>query len=316
MRRWIQNAAKETGFHLCGFTRDFLPRKKNYFLNWLNQNCHGTMQWLARNLDKRLAPNLLLDGCKSAILLAVSYSHEPPAQEYRLARYAHGEDYHIWMKRMLEELAQKIFKKAGEGFAWRSFVDTGPVLERDLSWKAGLGWIGKNTCLINENLGSYLFLGVIFTNLDLDLDQPLNKNPVAKKFDVPVNQCGSCRLCLEACPTQALTPYQLDATRCLSYHNIERRGPMKIEFAVKMGDRLVGCDICQEVCPWNQKSKEHAPAFWKHTFARHDLGGLDALSHISKSAYQQLTKNSAISRLKHKDFLRNVEIVKKNSSSN
>lgn len=258
------------------------------------------MAWLANNVDKRLAPNLLLDDARSTILLAVTYAHEPPQRDWKLARYAHGEDYHRWMKKMLEDLALSIRERAGEGFHWRSFVDTGPVLERDLAWKAGLGWIGKNTCLINEALGSYLFLGVIFTNLDL---VPPQKNRL------PLDHCASCRLCVEACPTQALTAYQLDASRCLAYHNIERRGPADPEISAKMGDWIAGCDICQEACPWNQKSKARAPAFWLESFSRFDLGSLDDLVALDESSYKKKTGNSAVSRIKFADFKRNVKIV-------
>jgi epoxyqueuosine reductase len=253
-------------------------------------------------VDKRLAPQLLLEDCRSALVLAVSYAHEPPPRDWKLARYAHGEDYHRWMKKMLEDLALAIRERLGEGFQWRGFVDTGPVLERDLAAKAGLGWIGKNTCLINEGLGSYLFLAVMLTNLDLSFALP-------EKSALSLNQCASCRLCLEACPTQALTPYQLDASRCLAYHNIERRGAADPDIAEKMGAWVVGCDICQEVCPWNQRGTAEAPLFWREGFARFDLGGLQDLLALDEASYRKKTRDSAISRIKFTDFQRNVRAV-------
>lgn len=302
---FIQNEASKIGFHLCGVTSDFTPRKKAYFLKWLNDKKQASMDWLAKNVDKRLAPNLLMEDAKCVLTLAVSYKHEPPKKNYRVARYAYGEDYHRWMKHMLEDLALAIQKKVGDGFRWRGFVDTGPVLERDLTRKAGLGWIGKNTCLLNERLGSCLFLGVIFINQDLTA---AFRSKVSMP-NLPKDQCASCRLCLEACPTGALTPYQLDASKCLSYHNIEHRGPRDPEYAGKMGPWLVGCDICQEVCPWNQSAPDLAPAFWRESFSRFDLGELADLKSLEPKSYKKKLKHSAISRIRFEDFQRNVDIV-------
>ena len=293
---FIQESALAVGFDLCGITSDFTPRRQGYFLKWVEEKKYATMQWLSKNIDKRLAPNLLLDEAQSVLVLAVSYAHEPPKKDWKLARYAHGEDYHIWMKKMLEELAVVIRDKVGQHFFWKSFVDTGPVLERDLAAKSGLGWIGKNTCLIHEEKGSYLFLGVIFTNLKLASRQI---NP---------NLCATCRLCLDACPTQALTPYQLDAARCLAYQNIERRGKRDPEFWQALGDRMVGCDICQEVCPWN-KSPAESKKIWRNGFKDFELGSLGDLLEMNETQYRKKTKHSAISRVKFYDFMRNAFIV-------
>lgn len=297
----IQDEAKALGFSLCGVVTNFAPKKQKYFLDWLKQKKFAGMEWLGKNTDKRLQPSLLFENTKSILVLAISYNHDPqPSQGYRIARYAHGQDYHLWVKGLLEKLAQKI-KQSFVDFAWRSFVDTGPILERDLAGKAGIGWIGKNTCLLNEKWGSYLFLGVILNNLEFVESGPA------------LNQCGSCRLCLEVCPTQALTPYQLDPYKCLAYQNIERRGARDAKIVAKMHNWLIGCDICQEVCPWNRGAPKTLQKNWLKSFADYDLGSFDEIQKLDKKTYQKKIKDSAISRIRFEDFMRNVEIVQRNS---
>lgn len=311
----IQKKAFDLGFSLCGFTDDFVPKKKHYFLNWLKEKRFAQMTWMEKNTDKRLGPHLVFEKTKSVIVLAISYAHEPKGKDYQLARYAYGADYHLWVKDLLEELAHFIQSRQKE-FLWRSFVDTGPILERDLAQKAGLGWIGKNTCLLNDALGSYLFLGVVLCNLELlqsrDTPVPFAKGAKEAECHVPtLNQCGSCRLCLEACPTQALTPYQLDPYKCLAYQNIEKRGKRDEEFWGKFSDRLMGCDICQEVCPYNKGrgTLQRTPTDWQRTFSDFELGDLKGLLQLDDKNYQAKTKYSAISRVKYPDFMRNVFLV-------
>jgi epoxyqueuosine reductase len=297
----IRKLAYQQSFDLCGFTQDFVPKEKTYFLNWLKEKRYGEMHWLNKNTDKRLNPQTLFEDTQSVIVVACSYAHTPDSTEYKLARYAHGEDYHIWMKQKLEALAQQIQKKVDPNFKWRSFVDTGPVLERDLSTKAGLGWVGKNTNLISKELGSYLFLGVLFCNLKLTVDRP------------HTDQCANCTLCLEACPTQALKPYQIDASQCLAYHNIEKRGERDSHFFKELDSHLIGCDICQEVCPWNFEIQETQQNEWKKSFADFHLGTLEMILELTPTQYRKKTKRSAVSRIKFEDFMRNVFLVMANT---
>jgi epoxyqueuosine reductase len=293
----IQSLAKQEGFDLCGVTTNFEPEHKGYFLDWLKDEKFGEMKWLSQNTDKRLAPEQILPGTKSVIVVAVSYAHDPDEKEYQLARYAHGEDYHRWMKVKLERFAEKVNETHGkESVLWRSFVDTGPVLERDLAQKAGLGWVGKNTCLLSEEKGSYLFLGVLFTSLNIEPDQ--------SAFD----QCGSCQLCVEACPTDALDPYQLDATKCLAYHNIETRGERDQQFWKSIGDHLIGCDICQDVCPHNH-SRQTNNTEWLKSFSDFPLKTLKEFLKMTRGEYQKWVRFSAISRVRYPDFMRNVFLV-------
>lgn len=291
--------AKELGFLLCSFTSSFEPLHENYFQNWVKDGKFGQMSYLSNNTDKRLSPDLIFPDTKSAIVVACSYSHhEKSHEDYEIARYAYGEDYHRWMKTKLEALAVHIKEKFVFDFKWRSFVDTGPVLERDLANQAGLGWIGKNTCLIHPTHGSYIFLGVLFCNYDFKS----HNNVIA-------DQCGSCSLCIEACPTQAIDDYQMDARKCLSYLNIEMRGPKDNVYYKDIDNHLVGCDICQEVCPYNLDIAHEAETNWLKTFRKFDLGDLKNILKMSASQYKKSVKHSAISRVRYLDFMRTVFLV-------
>jgi len=300
MQDWqqIQEKAYALGFDAVGVTRNFVPEHKEYFLNWLKTGKNAEMAWLAQNVDKRIQPDKILEETKSVIVLATSYKHnQGKDKDFKIARYAHGKDYHHWIKDRLEELAGYIRDEVDAQFKWRSFVDTGPVLERDLAVKAGIGWVGKNSCLIHEELGSFIFLSVLFCNLELPESQPVT------------DQCATCTLCLDSCPTDALTEYQLDARKCLAYHNIEKRGERDRGYWQPMGNQLVGCDICQEVCPWNQKAEETRNLSWLdgfQEFNRYDLG--DFLK-LSKTQYRKRFSQTAISRIRYEDFMRNVFLV-------
>lgn len=294
----IKRKAVALGFDLCGITTEFEPTHGKYFSAWLEAKRFAGMEWLGRNIDKRTNPGSLLPEARSAVVVAASYNHETDwAGDYALARYAYGADYHDWMRMKLNALAGFISNEAAPGTKCRSFVDTGPVLERDLAAKAGLGWIGKNTCLINRDLGSYAFLGILFTDVTLPVDAPAT------------DQCAECRLCLDACPTGALGAYRMDPGKCLAYHNIELRGERPREFRASLGDHLIGCDICQEVCPWNHRAPDTRQKDWLESFARHELGDLRNILQMSATDYKTKTKGSAISRVKYEDFMRNVLIV-------
>lgn len=294
----IRQKSYQLGFDLCGFTSAVTPIHKSYFLSWLQDKKFTSMDWLGRNTDKRLNPLSLLPGSKSIVVVGVSYHHEPKNErDYKIARYAHGEDYHRWMLEKLEALAAFVKTEIRPDFSWRSFVDTGPVIERDLAVQAGLGWIGKNTCLLTENLGSYVFLGVLISNLDLPQEA------------TPADKCLDCRLCVDACPTGALKPYELEPQKCLAYQNIEKRGDRDESVFESLGEHLVGCDICQEICPFNFELSESRQSTWLSGFDDFDLGDLKKILQMTTGDYRRKIKNSAVSRIRYPDFMRNVFLV-------
>lgn len=293
----IQQKAQELGFDALGITQNFEPEHGDYYQKWLDQGQHGEMGYLAKNQDKRLHPDRLMEETLTMIVLATSYNHNQGQEDdFKVARYAQGQDYHRWIKSRMETLSEFIGQKQPR-FRWRSFVDTGPLLERDLATKAGLGWTGKNSCLIDTKLGSYLFLSVILCNLPLPVSQP------------QTDHCGTCTRCIDACPTQALTPYQLNASQCISYHNIEKRGDRDPDFYQGVQNWLVGCDICQEVCPWNDKAPLTKNQEWLQGFSNYRWGSLTQILQTTSSQYRKRYKDSPLSRIKYIDFMRNTFLV-------
>lgn len=253
VKRW----AREAGFDRAGIARAEPLREEEEFLRrWLSEGRHAEMAWLERDPARRADPTRILAGCRSVIVTACNYfpGEEPPepgamdAPTGRIARYARRRDYHQTLGKALRRLARRIADAAGDRGAVRWFVDTGPVLEKAWARRAGLGFIGKNTCLIDPRGGSWLLLGVALTTEDLAPDAPLTES------------CGACRRCIEACPTRALVaPGVLDARRCLSYLTIEHRQPFDAPAAARLQDWLFGCDLCQEACPYNRKFQGAAP---------------------------------------------------------
>ena len=243
----IKQRASSAGFDLCGIAPASSLPELQFFRTWLDRGYAGEMQYLHRSAERRMDARAVLPSARSVIALGTVYNVERPySNESRnpgaaaLARYAWGDDYHDVIRKRLDSLIEWLRAAAGPGFESRSYVDTGPVQERVFARHAGLGWIGKNTCVINEELGSWIFLSVVLTNLALEPDAPA------------VDQCGTCARCLDACPTGALVePYVLDSTRCLSYLTIELKGPIPDAQRDDVGNHAYGCDICQEVCPWN-----------------------------------------------------------------
>ncbi|HUQ19979.1 MAG TPA: tRNA epoxyqueuosine(34) reductase QueG [Gemmatimonadaceae bacterium] len=235
----IKAQALGLGFDLAGITKLGEVESHDHFENWLSKNFHGQMQYLARGAEKRRNTTLPLEGTKSAIVVGLNYGGTQPSGP--IARYARGDDYHEIMIAKLDSLHAWIEQELGHKVRGKSYVDTGPILERDLARKAGLGWIGKNTNLVNPKIGSYFFIGSLLIDLDLEPDTPFE-----------ADRCGTCTRCLDACPTQAFVePRVLDATKCISYLTIESRSPMPTELRAGVGELIYGCDICQEVCPWN-----------------------------------------------------------------
>jgi epoxyqueuosine reductase len=281
----IKARAKACGFDLCGIARADRHPKLAKLAEWIAQGRAGEMSYLAESLDERSDVRQTLYSARSVISVAVVYNTEsamaaesPSPGEVVVARYARGEDYHAVLRTRLRELLRWMAESAGPGLEAVTCVDDGPVQERVYAEAAGLGWIGKNTCLINPTLGSWMFLGEIITNLDLEPDLP------------GVDQCGTCTRCLDACPTGAIVaPYELDATRCVSYLTIEVRGAVDDDWRDGLSSRIFGCDICQDVCPWNRKAAVSDDPAWQ---PREDLPRLRLIDAC------RLTDDGWIARLK------------------
>ena len=302
IRQWGMQA----GFQQVGITGVDLPEDEARLLEWLQKNRHGEMAYMARHQTRRSRPAELVPGTIRVISLRMDYyPAEAMATESVLAdpelgfisRYALGRDYHKVIRQRLQKLAERIQEVIGT-FGYRAFVDSAPVLEKALARNASLGWIGKHSNLIHPRAGSWFFLGELYTDLPLPVDQPFTKN-----------HCGTCQACMDICPTQAIiAPYQVDARRCISYHTIELRGSIPEEFRTAMGNRIFGCDDCQLVCPWNRFAK---PTVEEDFRVRH---GLDAASLISlfrwdRTEFMQKTEGSAIRRIGYQCWLRNIAVA-------
>lgn len=297
----IKQRAIELGFMACGVSKaEELTEEARYLERWLNQQQHGTMQYMANHFDKRIDPCKLVDGAKSVISLSYNYfTPQTQPQQYKIAMYAQGQDYHDVVRAKLEQLMQYMREVAGavEG---RCFVDSAPVLERAWAQRSGVGWVGKNTNLLTKRAGSYYFLAEIISDLELEYDSPVK------------NYCGSCTKCIDACPTQAIyEPYKLDASKCISYLTIElKANEIPNEFAGKMEGWMYGCDICQQVCPINSQAQQHSePAF----NVSHALSNMQASNweQLSPEQFKVLFKHSAVKRTKYSGLMRNIQFLKK-----
>jgi epoxyqueuosine reductase len=296
----VKEIAASLGFMYCGVSEaGFLEEEAPRFEAWLAKGNQGSMGYLERNFDKRLDPRLLVDNAKSVVTLLYNYfPKEEIDQEnnYKLARYAYGEDYHFVIKDKLKLFFELLGQKIGD-IGGRGFVDSAPVHERAWAAKAGAGWVGKNTLLLNRNHGSYFFLAELIIDLPLIADGPIK------------DYCGTCTACVDACPTDAITPYSVDANKCISYLTIELKDQIPQEFQDKMADWMFGCDICQEVCPWNRFATAHAePAFQPNTdlikFKKSDWEDLSA------EVFSKTFKKSAVKRAKYSGLQRNIEFLK------
>jgi epoxyqueuosine reductase len=301
MSEWIKDYARALGFELVGIAPAQPPPHAESFLHWLAQGYAGAMEYLERTAHLRINPAELLPDARSAVVVGLNYAPaELPDTDYRIARYALGDDYHQVIRAKLETLLSAIQAVAPEAQG-RICVDSAPVLERDLAWLAGLGWYGKNTCLINTHRGSYFFLGVLLLTLELEYDTPAEGG------------CGTCRLCLDACPTGALTePYALDARKCISYLTIELRESIPESYRAPMGEWLFGCDICQEVCPFN-RPRAHQPLRAQPTqeprLKPRPLPRLHDILTMDESQFADRFRSSAIKRAKWRGLIRNALIV-------
>jgi epoxyqueuosine reductase len=300
------------GFDACRITTAAPPPGASHFQQWLAQQRHGTMTYLPRTAPRRIDPQQVLPGAKTIIALGASYAdrstvgHHPgpiplPQGAVRqgpsngiVARYARFADYHHVLARPLQALADHLDQLGGTGTRSRWYVDTGPILERDLAQRAGLGFIGKHTNLISRQFGNWVLLAEILTTLEVEPDPPER------------NHCGTCARCLNACPTQAFTgPFQLDARRCISYLTIELKGPIPVELRPAIGNRIFGCDDCLAVCPWNRFAREGR---LMRPHARNDVAApeLTALLSLDEAAFKRRFAGTPILRAKRRGLLRNV----------
>lgn len=298
---YIKAKAKDLGFLSCGISQaTFLEDEAPRLEKWLKEGRHGQMQYMENHFDKRLDPRLLVDGAKSVISLLLNYYPEKLQQHEnspKLSKYAYGTDYHFVIKDKLKLLLEAIQEDIGE-VNGRAFVDSAPVLDKAWAAKSGLGWIGKNANLLSKKTGSFFFIAELIVDLDLVYDA------------VTTDHCGSCTACLDACPTQAIVaPYVVDGSKCISYLTIELRDNIPSEFQGKMDDWMFGCDVCQDVCPWNRFSKPHnEPLFNPHP----DLLGMTYKDwqELTQETFSKVFKKSAVKRTKYTGLKRNIDFLK------
>lgn len=296
----IKQQALALGFDACGICRADDSGEEARYLAWIGENCHGGMDYLARNIDKRIDPRLLVDGAQSIISVALNYY--PPlklsGKVPQFAYYAYGRDYHEVMREKLGSLFNWIKDRFPE-VSGRYFSDSAPVLERFWAAQAGIGFVGKNTLLIIPGKGSYFFLGELIIDLELDYDTPVSEN------------CGECRRCLNSCPTGALEkPHWLNARKCISYQTIENKGEISTDIVPNLRNNVYGCDICQKVCPWNRGATPHTTPEFLPSEAFMSLN-LDTLTGMDEEGFRDIFRHSAVKRAKFAGLKRNVAAISK-----
>ncbi|SFU09609.1 epoxyqueuosine reductase [Algoriphagus locisalis] len=301
----IKSTAKRLGFDFCGVAKaGFLEEEAPRLEDWLNGNYNGEMGYLANHFDKRLDPTKLVEGAKTVVSLVYNYYPEEKlsseSSDIKLAKYAYGEDYHFVIRDKLNEFLEILREEIGE-IDGRGFVDSAPVMERQWAQKAGLGWLGKNSLLLNREMGSFFFLAELIIDLEVTPDIPLAKD-----------YCGTCTACVDACPTNAIVENGVvDGSRCISYLTIELKDSIPNQFKGQMENWAFGCDICQDVCPWNRFSKPHQePRFQAHP----ELAGFSNRDwqEITEETFRKVFKKSAVKRTKLAGLKRNVDFLKSN----
>jgi epoxyqueuosine reductase len=297
----IKQEAARLGFESCGIAKAaFLKEEAAKLESWLKKGYHGEMAYMENHFDKRLDPRLLVEDAKSVISLSFNYFPEEHQIEntYKISKYAYGEDYHHIVKSKLKELTFFIQDTIGK-INVRTFVDSAPVMERAWAQKAGLGWRGKNSLLIQKNKGSFFFLAQLILDLELQYDEPFR-----------TDHCGTCMKCIDACPTEAILPNNtVDGSKCISYFTIELKNEIPSAVKGKFDDWMFGCDICQDVCPWNRFSKPHSEQNFKPhpdllTMTKNDW------EEISNDIFQKIFKKSAVKRTKFSGLTRNIKFIK------
>ena len=300
----IKQKAEKFGFQSCGISKaEFLEEEAPRLETWLNKGYHGEMKYMENHFDKRLNPTLLVDGAKSVISLSYNYFPKVKIDEinnFKISKYAYGEDYHEVIKDILKNMVAELQEEIGE-FGFRVFVDSAPVLEKAWARKSGLGWVGKNANLITKKHGSFYFLAEIICDLELEYDLAVT------------DHCGSCRACIDACPTQAIVSDRIvDGSKCISYATIELKNEIPDYFNGKMDDWMFGCDVCQDVCPWNRFSaptlqEKFAPNFQKLNFRKNEW------KELTQELFSEIFKKSAVKRTKFSGLMRNINLLKDHS---
>ena len=297
---FIKSEAKRLGFLSCGISKSgFLEEEAPRLENWLNQNKQGQMTYMENHFDKRLNPNLLVDDAKSVVSLLLNYfpSETQVDDTYKISKYAFGQDYHFVIKEKLKELLFSIQQNIGE-VSGRAFVDSAPVLDKAWAAKSGLGWMGKNTNLITKSIGSFYFIAELIIDLELDYDS------------ATTDHCGTCTACIDACPTAAIVaPYVVDGSKCISYFTIELKDHIPIEMKGKFNDWAFGCDVCQDVCPWNKFSKPHNEPLFNPNPELLSMSKKD-WEEITDETFKKVFKNTALKRTKFEGIQRNINFLK------
>ncbi|RRJ93298.1 tRNA epoxyqueuosine(34) reductase QueG [Paenimyroides tangerinum] len=296
----IKKEAERLGFLSCGISKaEFLESEAPRLEKWLSNNMHGEMIYMENYFDKRLDPRLLVDGAKTVISLLMNYypSQFQVEDSYKLSKYAYGRDYHGVIKKRMSELTAFIRNNIGE-INSEIFIDSAPVLDKAWAVKSGLGWMGKNTNLISKKTGSFFFIAEIICDLDLDYDT------------IVTDHCGSCTACIDACPTQAIEqPYVVNGSKCISYFTIELQNQIPKEMKGKLDDWMYGCDVCQDVCPWNRFSKPHNEPLFEPRANLLELTKQD-WNALNKEIYNKVFKKSAVKRIKFEGLVKNIEFIK------
>lgn len=295
----IKTEATRLGFMSCGISKaEFLEEEAPRLEQWLNENRNGEMGYMENHFDKRLDPTLLVPGAKSVVSLLLNYFPQETQREdsYKLSKYAYGRDYHFVIKDKLKQFLHFINEEIGE-VGGRAFVDSAPVLDKAWAAKSGLGWIGKNSNLLSKKTGSFFFIAELIIDLELEYDTPVT------------DHCGSCTACIDACPTNAIyEPYKVDGSKCISYYTIELKDSIPESEKGKFEDWMFGCDICQDVCPWNRFSKPHnEPLFDPHPdllqMTKHDW------EEITRETFNEIFRKSAVKRTKYDGLKRNINFL-------
>jgi len=296
----IKAEAIRLGFMSCGISKaEFLEAEAPRLESWLKQNMHGEMSYMENHFDKRLDPTKLVEGSKSVISLLLNYYPSQFQQDdtYKISKYAYGKDYHFVIKEKLKQLLQFIQQEIGE-VDGRAFVDSAPVMDKAWAAKSGLGWIGKNSNLLTKQVGSFYFIAELIVDLDLEYDLPVT------------DHCGSCTACIDACPTQAIVePYKVDGSKCISYFTIELKNELPNSYKNQFDNWMFGCDVCQDVCPWNKFSKSHNEPLFDPNPQLLNTSKKE-WEELTKETFNEIFKKSAVKRTKFEGLKRNIDFLK------
>ncbi|MFY9311007.1 MAG: tRNA epoxyqueuosine(34) reductase QueG [Bacteroidia bacterium] len=297
----IKSAAKRLGFEYCGVSKaEFLAEEAPRLEKWLNNNMHGQMSYMQNHFDKRLDPRLLVPGAKSIVSLLLNYypsETQTDSEAPKISKYAYGKDYHFVIKEKLNELLEYIRENIGD-VDGRVFVDSAPVMDKVWAKKSGLGWIGKNSNLINKSSGSFFFIAELIIDLELEYDGAIK------------DYCGSCTRCIDACPTDAIiAPYVVDGSKCISYFTIELKENIPNDVKGRFDNWMFGCDVCQDVCPWNRFSKPHKEPHFQPDKELLDMTASD-WQELTEDTFKRVFKDSAVKRTKFSGLKRNIDFIR------